>query len=274
MTIKKSLNPVIENIKKQYKNHRKMGRTREDAIMLIRNEYVQELNDEDDRLAVLIGLSLALCKKKELFESIAIETLDEVKRIYYDSTRRMDDNVDYAEIIHLLENKEMYGTEASYRKTSIYVPDWKVGDTFSHVLTYPLSKALGITGWIILLYKVGEYVDEFNVHHQLVLVSLCSPDKVPGCDKDFEKLEFLPMMYMGDKVEYLAQITVKSKKEEASCEITKVGCFPDVLLPYSYVKENPLTAMPLFIKKKGGEKWPGYEDQICRIYKKWSRMKK
>ena len=61
---------IIKDIEKQYIKYRKLGRTRAEAIELIRQEYARELQDADDRLAVLIRLSLALCKKKELIESI------------------------------------------------------------------------------------------------------------------------------------------------------------------------------------------------------------
>lgn len=271
MLIQNSLNLIIESVQKQYVKHRKIGRTRAEAIELIRAEYAQELQDADDRLAVLIGLSLSLCKKKELLESIAAETLNEIQRVNRESANDRVNDTDFVEIERCLGDKTMYGKEALYKRTSIYVPDWKNGDTFSHVLTYPTSETLGIRDWLILLYKVGEYVDEFEVHHQLVYVSLCPPDKVPSCNKDFEKLDFLRVMCMGDKAEYLAQITIKNKKAEEAYGLSKIGCFPNVLLPDDHVEEDPLTAMPLFGRVRRDDLWPGYEDQICRLYKKYGQ---
>lgn len=268
MEMKNGLNLIIGDVQKQYVRHRKKGRTREEAIERIRAEYEQELCDEDDKLAVLIGLSLALCKKKELFASIAEETLDELQRIYCSNINETLSKKEYAKIKQHLEDKAMYGEEAFYKKASIYVPDWKVGDTFSHVLTYPTAKTLGIEGWIILFVKVGEYTDEFDVHHQLVCISLCPPDKVPVSSKELEKLGFLPVMNTVG-MEYLAQITIKSKKAERDYELSKIGCFPDVMIPSSCLDENPLTAMPLFGKMKRDETWLGYEDQICRFYRRY-----
>ena len=240
----------------------------EEAIEEIREEYTQELCDEDDKTAVLIGLSLALCKKKELFFSIAKETLGDIQRKYCESAN----GTDYSTIQKYLEDKEMYGEEALYKKTSVYVPDWKIGDVFSHVLTYPTSKMLGIEGWLILLVKVGEYTDEFGVHKQLVCISLCPPEKNLSSSKDFIELGFLPVMNT-IKAEYLAQITIKSKKAEKNYQLSKVGYFPDVLIPSSCLKENPLTAMPLIGKIEKGQDWLIYEEQICRFYK-WYGTKK
>lgn len=271
MMIQYEGNPLIEDIKEEYVKHRKMGRTRAEAIEIIRDEYAEELEDIDDRPAILAGLCLGLCKKKELFEAIAAETLDEIQRVNRENAKEMINDISLKKVERCLRNKAMYGKEAIYRRPSIYVPDWNIGDTFSHVLTYPTSEKLGIKGWNILLYKVDEYVDRFEEHRQLMYVSLCPPDQIPTCGKDLEKLGFLRMMCRGDKAEYLAQITIKSKKAEKAYELTKVGCFPDVLFPDDRVEENPLTTMPLFGHLRRDDLWPAYEDQICRIYRRNGR---
>ena len=199
---------------------------------------------------------------------IAEETLGEIRRRDCENP----DGTDYSKIQKYLEDKEMYGEEAFYKKTSVYIPEWKIGDVFSHVLTYPRSKLLGIEGWLILFVKVGEYTDEFSVHHQLVCVSLCPPEQVPSSSNDLEKLGFLPVMNTIN-AEYLAEITIKSKKAEKNYQLSKVGYFPDVLIPRSCLEENPLTAMPLIGKMEKGQDWLVYEEQICRFYK-WYGMKK
>ena len=265
-------NPIIREVQKQYVRYRKKGLGREEAIKEIRTEYAQELCDEDDKIAVLLGLSLALCKKKELFAVLAEETLDELQRIYCANKEGILSEREYVNFKEYLEKKEMYGEEAFYKKVSRYVPGWKVGDIFSHRLTYPASKPLGIEGWFILFVKVGEYIDEFDIHHQLMCISLCPPDKVPSSSKEFEELGFLPVMNTV-KEEYLAQITIKSRKAERGYELCKIGCFPDVMVPSSCLNENPLTAMPLFGKTKKDELWIGYEDQICRFYKRFGMKK-
>lgn len=272
MASRNNLSPIIDDVQKKYNKYRKTGKTRATAIELIREDYSQELQDEDDRLAVLIGLSLSLCTKKELVEPIATETLSEIR---YVCQERAIDNVTHtylSEVEKFLKNESVYGNEALYKQASAYEPDWKIGDMFSHTLSYPSSEALGIKGWIILLYKVGEYVDEFEDHHQLMYVSLCPPEKIPSCDKDIQELVFLRMMQLGDRSEYLAQVTIKSKKEENAYGFTKIGYYPNIPHLVDHFDENPLTAMPLFGRMRRDDLWPGYEDQICRLYKKYGRM--
>lgn len=263
------LNPIINDILKRYVKYRRTGKNRATAIEFIREDYAEELQDEDDRLAVLIGTSLSLCKKNELYEDLATETLNEIRYAYQHSVFD-DDMIAYLNEIEVyLANRDLYGNEAFYKQSTNYVSDWKMGDLFFRTITFPSSEALGIMGWNILLYKVGEYIDVVGALHHLILVSLCPPNGIPSCENDMKDLSFLRMMQLGDRSEYLAQITVKNKKDELGYGLTKVGCYPDVLHPGSYLEEDPLTAMPLCGRTKQNTQWPGFEDQICRLYKRF-----
>ena len=269
MVNRNSLNPIIDDVHNRYVKYRRTGKNRATAIESIREDYAEELQDGDDRLAVLIGLSLSLCKKNELYEALATETLNEI-RLAYQYSAFNDGTIAYLkEIESKLTNGDLFGNEAFYKQTARYVPDWKKGDLFSRILTYPAAETLGIMGWNILLYKVDEYIDATGVLHQLMYVSLCPPNRIPSCENDVKDLVFLRMMQLGEKSEYLAQITIKSKKEEESYGLTLVGCYPDIHRPNNYWGENPCTAMPLLGRTKQSNQWPGFEDQICRLYRKF-----
>ena len=79
--MKIDFNPLIVDIQEEYIDYRKSGKGREETLELIHNEYNGELQDDDDRLAVYIGLLLGLCNKNELTEDIAVETLNEITRV-------------------------------------------------------------------------------------------------------------------------------------------------------------------------------------------------
>jgi len=263
--------PLINDLETEYVKHRKMGRGRFEAIELLRNKYAEELEDTDERSIVLIGLSLALCKKKELFEAIAEETMKEIQCAK--NLGILEENICEG-LEQYLQDKTLYGEEAIYKRTAKYVPAWEVGDVFSHVLTFPDAEKLGINGWVILFYKAGELEDEFGETRQLMYVTLCPPDKVPASDKDFEELSFLPMMGIGQHLEYLAQILIKSKKAEEGYGLSKIGHFPDVPFPGNPNKEHPLTAMPLFGRMKRYGLIPVYEDLICSLYRDFGKTLK
>lgn len=272
MEYQNTFHPILEDVQKQYVKYRKNGETRAAAIERIREDYAQELQDNDDRLAVLLGLSLSLCKKRELVAPVAAETLSEIQRVYQEGELDQAAYAQLAEYENCFRNDAVYGKEAIYKRISKYTPAWKIGDTFSHALTYPTAEALGIKNWFILLYKVGEYVDAFGAHFQLMYVSLCPPDKIPTCPEDLQALGFLPMMQAGDRSEYLAQVSIQSKKDENAYGLTFIGCYPNLPRPDDCCDENPCTAMPLLGRLRQADPWPSYEDQICRLYKKYGRI--
>jgi hypothetical protein len=258
------------DIQEEYINYRKNGKNRAETIELLRHEYSGELQDDDDRLAVLIGLSLALCNKNELIDSIAIDTMTEITRAKCENEDISTNEKimsDLAKLEICLKDKSVYGGEAKYRKSRKYIPDWQVGDVFSHVMTSPGAEELGIKGWHILIYKVGEYEDTQGDLNQLVFVALCPPEKIPSDDEGFQKLTFLPMMFWGKTAEYLAQITIKSKKTEEKYELSKIGHVSKINIPPDSCERNPSVSMPLFEKLSKDDLYPSYEGLICRLYK-------
>ena len=270
--MKIDFNPLIVDIQEEYIDYRKSGKGREETLELIRNEYNGELQDDDDRLAVYIGLSLGLCNKNELTEDIAVETINEIARAKCENEEIATNKkilADLAKVETCLKDTSVYGDEAKYRKVRKYVPDWQVGDVFSHVMTFPCAEELGIKGWHILIYKVGEHKDKKGDTRQLVFVALCPPEKLPMDDEGFQKLPFLRMMIRGngDKAEYMAQIKIKSKRAEEGYELSKIGHVSKINIPDDYYEENPLVSMPLFGKLTKDAVYPSYEDLICRIYK-------
>lgn len=260
--------PIVGDIQKQYVGYRTAGKSRNDAIAAIKENYAEELQDEDDRIAVMIGLVFSLCKKKELTKEIAVETFCMIRHAHKMMAFNHVESSYLLKVERLLGDESMYGGEAAYRRRVSYVPHWEVGDTFSHKLIHPKAEALGICGWSILLYKVGECEDELQQLRQLMYVSLCPPGKEPISGSQLQSLGFLRMMRHGEKWDYLAQIMIKSKRDELSYGLFKIGNFQDVVFPADRTDENPLVAMPLFGCKRG-DLYPDYEDQICRLYKKF-----
>lgn len=264
-----SRNPIVEDIIELYAKYRRTGKNRVTAIEQIRKDFAEELQDEEDSLAVLMGLTLSLCKKRELFEPFVSETLNNLQCKCRNSVIDSHTTRVARELESYLMNMEYFGDEALYKQKKRYVPDWKKGDLFSHVLTYPSAETLGIMEWCVLLYKVGEYSDENGMLCQLMYVSLCPPNEIPSSERELSDLGFLRMMRLGEKSEYLAQMSIKSKQEEEFCNLTKIGHYPDIQQPVNNIEENPFTAMPLQGRTRQSKRWPGFEDQICRLYKKY-----
>jgi len=283
------------DVRTQYVKCRQHGYSREEAIALIRDDYDFELQDTDDRIAVLIGLVQGLSKKNELLKNIADETRAEIQLIIQND---LTDKLTYpylSKIEKKLNDTKLYGDEAPYKQVTIYRPDWNIGDVFSHPITCPKAEKLRIMGWFILLYKIGEYFDGYDEYRQLMCISICPPDEIPTCYDDLKKLGFLPVRQYGEgaaylaqlsftskaedlaqisftsKTEYLAQISFTSKRDENSYELTKIGNYDNGNDPLieNIKKEKPLVSAPLFGKLKRGDLYPDYEGQVCDYYKSY-----
>ena len=259
--------PAMHDLVDTYRIYRRCGDTRDEALARLRMEHQQGLADYDDGPILRIGLALALCQKKELTQGVLQEAQEAIGKLL---TRQWDNGTLTA--IHQLESyisdPQWLGNEAKYRIQKPYIPQWEVGDTFTHTLTHYMAKYVGVYGWSVLFRKVGEYVDNEQQHQQLVYVTLCPPEQLPHTAEELRKLGFLRMMpHDGGKWDYLAQISFKSKKDEASYELTKIGSFSDAGFPEDRTIENPLTTMPLFGKLKRDSQFLSYENTVCHMYK-------
>ena len=242
-----------------YEEFRKNGMSREETITRITEDFCEELLDFDDGIDVLIGIAIALVKKKELITSIADEVRKEIKN-HRDSG---DANPVFGSIEKMLDDESLYGPEKVWKVRKKYVPDWQIGDVFYHQMTCEKSKELGLYAWYIIIYKQDEFVDYQGHTRHLVMVSLCSPDKLPQNAEELKELGFLQVM----RREYIAQITITSKKSEAEYGFTKYANFGKIEVPKDSKTVSPYVTMPLFGLSKKTDEIPGYEEQICDFYK-------
>lgn len=261
-------NTVSVEVQKMYASLRSSGVSRECTLLTILDRFDSEIVDFEDRFFVMVGIVVSMASKKELTVDIANETIHIINQLRKETQSDAIGDFAFLEVEQLLANKENFGDEASFEFNKRYRADWKIGETFSHIITDPVSKALGIYNWLIIFYKTGEFTDEFGSHRHLMYVSICPPERKPATAQQLQSLGFLKMMRHDLGWDYLAQITINSKREEHRYELTSIGYFPDIALPNDRTEENPLSAMPLFGRIKKNDPCPRYEMQICRLYKK------
>ncbi len=269
MRYSKNLFPIADAILAEYKSYRVSGNGREAAIALLKQAYADELQDPEDALSLMLGIVLALSKKRELTQEIAEETRKIIASFRHIAGAD-DPRLDYiVKVEYLLLDTAQYGTEAVYRRHTPYVPDWQIGDTFVHTLSHPEAVALGIDGWAILLCKVGEYTDKEAHPVQLMYTSLCPPESLPSSATELNALGFLPVMQAdGGKQQYLVQILLKSKQDELGFGMTKIGTFPEIIVPEDAAIENPYVSYPFFGLLHKEDAQPAYETDICRLYRR------
>lgn len=258
------INPIVNEICEEYAAMRSSGKSRSAALKELRASYNCELEDSEDILYVQVAMALALCRNHELTEAIAKAGIMAIKKL---SAARPNEKDALDAISEMIADKESYGGKKPIRQAKRFSPKWSVGDTFAHLMKSDLSESCGLKDWYILMRKVSDYIDNKGKEVQVVVLSLCPHDKLPTSDENINSLGCLKMMSRGNgKSEYFAQILITKKDSEASFDIRKIGCFPDIKLPADQVEADVLTAMPLFnIKSPDG--CMHYEMIACKAFK-------
>ena len=262
----REIEAIFIEVLEEYQALRTLGKSRDDAIREIRYRYSKELCDDDDRVAILCGLSLALCRKKELTNIAVQETVQEIDRVLSQNDLGADIMQFYKKVKQLLLDSPKKGDEAKYLRRHPYAPDWTIGDLFVHRLHCPKATDLGLAGWSVLFYKAGEYTGHTGRKTHLMYVLICPPGKEPHNNEQLNSLGFLRMMKHDGKWDYMSQISPRSKKDELGYELTKIGNFSDLRLPIDRTDENPLVARPLFGYLRKEDTFPCFEEDICRMY--------
>lgn len=251
---------LSHDVKSEYISCRKLGLGREAAVQKLLEAYSEELQDPDDAPAVIEGIVCALRIKRELSHKIAEQLQGCLSSLPYGRTKKAE---------QLMAAQESYGAEAVYRRKIPYDPEWKVGDLFAHKISTPKAVPLGIHGWMILFYKVGEYEDKQGTRVQLVYTSICPPGQEPATAQQLEALGFVRMMDHGNKWDYLAQIEAKSKRYLSSFGLVKIGNLANVRPPVDRTEENPVVSMPLFGMLRKTDDYPSFEDLVCLSVKNY-----
>lgn len=257
---------LLEEIMEEYYSLRMKGHSRETALAKIYERYKAESNDEDDRPFVRVAVALALCRKKELTPEARDDALQAIELLRSSAS---DGGVPYSScdldrlIRYVSEGRT--GPEAAYRARKKYDPGWRVGDTFIHPFSQSAAEQMGLSGWCIVIRKVGEYQDRKSRHMQLAYFTICSAGAIPQTDADVRALGYLRMMEHDNGWDYLGQFCLKSKRDEEMWGLQKIGCFPDAGCPDDATIENPLVSMPFFGVLHRDSQLLDYEDQVCHL---------
>ena len=264
--------PLVFDIVQQYAELRRGKMGREEAIRQIEEECSNELSDTDTAPVVRIGLAMALCQKKELTRPVQEKAMEAFRTLIEQGEWGEEGNAVLRRGMARVAQEAMLGEEAGYRPRKIYAPDWKIGDTFSHVITDPLAAELGIMGWYFLLRKVGEVTDREGRVGQLVYVNLCPPDSMPKTGEELNGLKYLRadwVLSLTDKRhEYLFEMKFRNRKDVERCDLKRIGCFPDIRLPVNRKQDEP--PEPYFLSVSfnlKGTDIPHYERELVVKYR-------
>lgn len=258
--------PLIYDINEQYVVLREQGCTPEQARDRLMSDYVEELEDYDEKIVVLSGIALAQREYSELDETTKQRTLALLQENIA-AEEEAERKRAFSDILRNLSKEPSGNKRIKPPSRKQYCLNWAIGDTFAHKLTHPIAENAGILGWYLLFRKVGQYTDYKGKEHQLGYVTLCPENLLPQSTAELNDLGFLRVMQAGKKWEYMVQLDVQSKRTENTLQLERIGCFPDAATPIDEVTSDPRVTMPFYDGIDKASNCPRYEDSCCLFYR-------
>lgn len=267
--------PLFHDTVTAYYTRRRNGCSRGKALCDLTEYFADELNDPEDGPVVVLALAYALSTKHELLQELQEQALEAAAKLLEICAEDPMSALALA-VQKTISDPKAIGSEVQYPQKRQYDPGWKIGDVFSHRLTTPNARKLGIAGSVILLRKIGSYQDEEGNLKQIVNISLCAANHIPRDSEELNALGLLPMTESNGGYQYWGQLNLSSKQKEKAFGLEKIGNYPIIHTPKDSSDHDPFLARPLSGMVVRGSSYPTslevqdypcYEDDICLCYR-------
>ncbi|MGL4106646.1 hypothetical protein [Clostridium sp. LP20] len=226
---------VSSDVKSDYIDKLKRGKTNEEVTREILEMYKEELTDSDDGPDVWFGLANVQWDYGRLLPEVkekALEALEEIEHLdrYKESSKSVyEKRVKTLELLKEKLSMEM-SPEKKVSKYKPYVIDWKDGDIFAYKLDNKYSKETGYYGKYALLRKVGDG-SYWPVHTVPVMqIYKWISDEVPNIDivneLSLNPAYRTPSIYKdlkNDKLPYKFQLDITSKSQISKDKFVYLG---------------------------------------------------
>lgn len=251
---------LIRDVKQEYLQKRRDGESRSEAVRSVMDSYAEEAEDCEENLALHFGLLLALAEHNELYPEFSerarlLLAREEQEQVLQKPARRY-----VQRCAELVNDPNRYGDEAIIKKRRVYNAGLKIGDTFAHKITCPVSEPPGLKGQFIVLTVAGEYDDISGRPTYLMYGYFAEDLEVLSNPDRRSEMRCVRAMRHDNGWDYFFQVGFTSKKKQQAFELTYVGTFSDLPRPTDHVAEDPRVAMPLYAD---------FEPHFCRLYQSY-----
>lgn len=190
-------NDLAQDIKEQYLNYLREGKTNEEATRELVAEYEDVLLDIDDGPNFWFVLADQQWKLGKLLPCVKKEALNWIEKgadlpIWYKSSEKLGN--ERKKVLEVLSEKlnSPQPSEKKIYKHRYYTCPWKVGDTFAYKMECELAKKNDLYGMYIILQKVGNrFREEGNGGHTSPIVRCWITDKPVYSDDSNGKTTFV-----------------------------------------------------------------------------------
>ena len=190
---------VALDIKDEYKDNLRRGKTNEEAMQEIIDKYQELLEDEEDRGVFWLALADTQWNLGRLDEQVKKQAL-EIIELGIDLKRWESNEKLYnkrKEILEKLKEKLLSPQPEEKRmpKYRTYKCEWKNGDVFAYQLKSEYAKEQGLENRYLIIQKIDE-IDWYPCSTiPLVRVKITEGKTIPKTEKEIDELGYIQTDY-------------------------------------------------------------------------------
>ena len=190
---------VALDIKDEYKDNLRRGKTNEEAMQEIIDKYQELLEDEEDRGVFWLALADTQWNLGRLDEQVKEQAL-EIIELGTDLKRWEINEKLYnkrKEILEKLKEKLLSPQPEEKRmpKYRTYKCEWKNGDVFAYQLKSEYAKEQGLEGRYLIIQKIDE-IDWYPCSTiPLVRAKITESKTIPKTEKEIDELRYIQTDY-------------------------------------------------------------------------------
>ena len=190
---------VALDVKDEYKDNLRRGKTNEEAMQEIIDKYQELLEDEEDRGVFWLALADTQWNLGRLDEQVKEQAL-EIIELGTDLKRWEINEKLYnkrKEILEKLKEKLLSPQPEEKRmpKYRTYKCEWKNGDVFAYQLKSEYAKEQGLEGRYLIIQKIDE-IDWYPCSTiPLVRAKITESKTIPKTEKEIDELRYIQTDY-------------------------------------------------------------------------------
>jgi hypothetical protein len=227
---------VAQDIRDQYKDLLKRGKTSEDITNLLIKEYGEMIDDIDDGPIFWFVLADVQWECGRLLESVKEMAIQWIEK-GTDQQRWIDENPKEAKIrVKVLDElkeklKSQQPTEKKVSQHKIYKCEWEIGDVFAYRIESDYAKQKGLAGRYLLIRKVDECTWWPGHIVPIVYVSITNGNDLPQSSDEIQQSQYIQSTFARRKKEFRILLLSTSKRIIPMKRLQFIGNFPDLISP-------------------------------------------
>ena len=236
---------VALDIKDEYKDNLRRGKTNEEAMQEIIDKYQELLEDAEDRGVFWLALADTQWNLGRLDEQVKKQAL-EIIELGIDLKRWESNEKLYnkrKEILEKLKEKLLSPQPEEKRmpKYRTYKCEWENGDVFAYQLKSEYAKEQGLENRYLIIQKIDE-IDWYPCSTiPLVRVKITEDKTIPKTEKEIDELEYIQTWFTSYERRFAGFSALRPLKDQIkgmSFNTDEYGLLPEYMVSIVITSKN------------------------------------